>query len=221
MYRWRSRCGDGGRAGLTRDTIPFARDLTTVSPAFPDPHRVTARVVVPKNNTARTASFSIMSCGPLVTVPENMPERLIKKYPNRRLYDTEQSKYITLTQLRQLIIGGEMIKVIDSTSEEDITRTILLQIILETESGGTPLFTADMLSQIIRFYGGTLQGIFGNYLEQSLSLFTAQQEQFQKNIGEDPFTQMANLAQHNMKMWSNLQKEFFNAAGFSGKKEDK
>ncbi len=150
-----------------------------------------------------------------------MSERLIKKYPNRRLYDTEQSKYITLTQLRQLIIGGEMIKVIDSTSEEDITRTILLQIILETESGGTPLFTADMLSQIIRFYGGTLQGIFGNYLEQSLSLFTAQQEQFRKNIGEDPFTQMANLAQHNMKMWSNLQKEFFNAAGFSGKKEDK
>ncbi|MES9926149.1 MAG: polyhydroxyalkanoate synthesis regulator DNA-binding domain-containing protein, partial [Candidatus Thiodiazotropha endolucinida] len=67
-----------------------------------------------------------------------MSERIIKKYPNRRLYDTEQSKYITLTQLRQLIISGESIKVVDSTSEEDITRNILLQIILETESGGQP-----------------------------------------------------------------------------------
>jgi polyhydroxyalkanoate synthesis repressor PhaR len=144
-----------------------------------------------------------------------MSERLIKKYPNRRLYDTEQSKYITLTQLRSLIVGGELIKVIDSTSEEDITRTILLQIILESESGGKPLFTANMLSQIIRFYGGTLQGIFGNYLEQSLGLFTAQQEQIRKNMGEDPFTAMTNLAQNNMKLWSDMQKDFFSAAGFT------
>ncbi|MES9830392.1 MAG: polyhydroxyalkanoate synthesis repressor PhaR [Candidatus Thiodiazotropha sp.] len=150
-----------------------------------------------------------------------MSERIIKKYPNRRLYDTEQSKYITLTQLRQLIISGESIKVVDSTSEEDITRNILLQIILETESGGQPLFTANMLSQIIRFYGGTLQGIFGNYLEQSLGLFTAQQEQLKKNLGEDPFTAMTNLAQSNMKMWTDLQKDFFTAAGFpKTKKED-
>ncbi|MES9940212.1 MAG: polyhydroxyalkanoate synthesis repressor PhaR [Candidatus Thiodiazotropha sp. 6PLUC2] len=151
-----------------------------------------------------------------------MTDRIIKKYPNRRLYDTEQSKYITLTQLRQLIVGGELIKVIDSTTEDDITRSILLQIILESESGGKPLFTADMLSQIIRFYGGTLQGIFGNYLEQSLGLFTAQQEQIKKNMGEDPFSAMTNLAQNNMKMWSDMQKDFFAAAGFSAsKKEDK
>ncbi|MBV2120264.1 MAG: polyhydroxyalkanoate synthesis repressor PhaR [Candidatus Thiodiazotropha taylori] len=151
-----------------------------------------------------------------------MSDRLIKKYPNRRLYDTEQSKYITLSQLRQLIVGGELIKVIDSTTEEDITRTILLQIILESESGGKPLFTANMLSQIIRFYGGTLQGIFGNYLEQSLGLFTAQQEQIRKNMGEDPFTAMTNLAQNNMKLWTDMQKDFFSAAGFSSpKKEEK
>ncbi|MCG8035674.1 MAG: polyhydroxyalkanoate synthesis repressor PhaR [Candidatus Thiodiazotropha taylori] len=151
-----------------------------------------------------------------------MSDRLIKKYPNRRLYDTEQSKYITLSQLRQLIVGGELIKVIDSTTEEDITRTILLQIILESESGGKPLFTANMLSQIIRFYGGTLQGIFGNYLEQSLGLFTAQQEQIRKNMGEDPFTTMTNLAQNNMKLWTDMQKDFFSAAGFSSpKKEEK
>ncbi|MES9859358.1 MAG: polyhydroxyalkanoate synthesis repressor PhaR [Candidatus Thiodiazotropha sp. LLP2] len=151
-----------------------------------------------------------------------MSDRIIKKYPNRRLYDTEQSKYITLTQLRQLIVGGELIKVIDSTTEDDITRSILLQIILESESGGKPLFTADMLSQIIRFYGGTLQGIFGNYLEQSLGLFTSQQEQIKKNIGEDPFSAMTNLAQNNMKMWTDMQKDFFAATGFSNtKKEDK
>ncbi|MCG7871272.1 MAG: polyhydroxyalkanoate synthesis repressor PhaR [Candidatus Thiodiazotropha lotti] len=151
-----------------------------------------------------------------------MSDRLIKKYPNRRLYDTEQSKYITLSQLRQLIVGGELIKVIDSTTEEDITRTILLQIILESESGGNPLFTANMLSQIIRFYGGTLQGIFGNYLEQSLGMFTTQQEQIRKNMGEDPFTAMTNLAQNNMKLWTDMQKDFFSAAGFSSpKKEEK
>ena len=149
-----------------------------------------------------------------------MSDRIIKKYPNRRLYDTEQSKYITLTQLRQLIISGESIKVVDSTSEEDITRNILLQIILETESGGEPLFTSNMLSQIIRYYGGTLQGIFGNYLEQSLGLFTAQQEQLKKNMGEDPFTAMTNLAQNNMKIWTDLQKDFFAAAGFSNTKKD-
>ncbi|MEW8625155.1 MAG: polyhydroxyalkanoate synthesis repressor PhaR [Candidatus Thiodiazotropha sp.] len=149
-----------------------------------------------------------------------MSDRLIKKYPNRRLYDTEQSKYITLSQLRQLIVGGELIKVIDSTTEEDITRTILLQIILESESGGKPLFTANMLSQIIRFYGGTLQGIFGNYLEQSLGLFTAQQEQIRKNMGEDPFTAMTNLAQNNMKLWTDMQKDFLTAAGFSNQKKE-
>jgi polyhydroxyalkanoate synthesis regulator protein len=95
-----------------------------------------------------------------------------------------------------------------------------LQIILETESGGKPLFTADMLSQIIRFYGGALQGIFGNYLEQSLGLFTAQQEQIRKSMGEDPFSAMANLAQNNMKMWTDMQKDFFSAAGFTSYKKD-
>ena len=149
-----------------------------------------------------------------------MSERIIKKYPNRRLYDTEESKYITLSQLRQLIIQGEAIKVVDSTSEEDITRNILLQIILESESGGEPLFTANMLSQIIRFYGGTLQGMFGRYLEQSLSLFTQQQEQFRQNLGEDPFSTMTNMAQQNMKMWTDLQKSFFNAAGMKPEKSD-
>ncbi|MCU7827430.1 MAG: polyhydroxyalkanoate synthesis repressor PhaR [Candidatus Thiodiazotropha sp. (ex Myrtea sp. 'scaly one' KF741663)] len=149
-----------------------------------------------------------------------MSDRIIKKYPNRRLYDTEESKYITLAQLRQLIIQGDAIRVVDSTTEEDITRNILLQIILESESGGEPLFTANMLSQIIRFYGGTLQGIFGRYLEQSLSLFTQQQDQVRKNLGEDPFSAMTQVAQDNMKMWTDMQKNFFSAAGIKPSKSD-
>ena len=149
-----------------------------------------------------------------------MHERIIKKYPNRRLYDTEESKYITLSQLRHLIIRGDSIRVIDSTTEEDITRNILLQIILESESGGEPLFTANMLAQIIRFYGGTLQGIFGRYLEQSLSLFTQQQEQLRSSLGEDPFSAMTHMAQQNIKMWSDMQKSFFSAAGIKPSKQD-
>lgn len=149
-----------------------------------------------------------------------MHERIIKKYPNRRLYDTEESKYITLSQLRHLIIRGDSIRVIDSTTEEDITRNILLQIILESESGGEPLFTANMLAQIIRFYGGTLQGIFGRYLEQSLSLFTQQQEQLRNSLGEDPFSAMTHMAQQNIKMWSDMQKSFFSAAGIKPSKQD-
>ena len=109
---------------------------------------------------------------------------------------------------------------IDSTTEEDITRNILLQIILESESGGEPLFTANMLSQIIRFYGGTLQGIFGRYLEQSLSLFTQQQGKLGSGLGEDPFSAMTNMAQQNIKMWSEMQKSFFSAAGINPTKKD-
>jgi polyhydroxyalkanoate synthesis repressor PhaR len=149
-----------------------------------------------------------------------MSDRFIKKYPNRRLYDTKQSRYITLTELRQLIIGGEIIKVIDSTTEEDITRTILLQIVLETESGDNPLFTTDMLSHIIRFYGSAIQGVFGHYLAQSLSLFSSQQEQVQQSMGEDSLSQMASLVQKNIEMWSEIQQAFFNAAGFSNRKDE-
>ena len=149
-----------------------------------------------------------------------MSEHIIKKYPNRRLYDTEASKYITLAQLRHLIIEGELIKVVDSTTEEDITRNILLQIILESESDGEPLFTANMLSQIIRFYGGTLQGILGRYLEQSLNLFTQQQEQIKSHLGEDPISAMTQIAQQNIKMWSEMQNSFFSAAGIAPRKQD-
>ena len=149
-----------------------------------------------------------------------MPERLIKKYPNRRLYDTVQSKYITLAELKGLVVRGETIKVVDSNTDEDLTRSVLFQIIQESEAGGKPLFTSPMLSQIIRFYGGTVQGLFARYLEESLQLFTQQQEHLGESLGKDSLSQMTKLAEQNMKFWTDMQSEFFKAAGFPGAKKD-
>ncbi|HEV3104306.1 MAG TPA: polyhydroxyalkanoate synthesis repressor PhaR [Trinickia sp.] len=98
-------------------------------------------------------------------------ERFIKKYPNRRLYDTETSTYITLSDVKQLVLDQEDFKVIDAKSNEDLTRSILLQIILEEESGGVPMFSSSMLSQIIRFYGHAMQGMMGAYLEKNIQAF--------------------------------------------------
>ena len=94
--------------------------------------------------------------------------RLIKKYPNRRLYDTQTSAYITLADVKQLVLDSEDFRVIDAKSEDDLTRSILLQIILEEEASGAPLFSSQMLSQIIRFYGHAMQGMMGTYLEKSM-----------------------------------------------------
>src|SRR4051794_22336240 len=101
--------------------------------------------------------------------------RTIKKYPNRRLYDTVESRYITLSDIRRLVIERVEFVVIDKKSQEDITRPILLQVIAEEEHGGEPLMSRDFLSQIIRSYGGAAQGMIGSYLEQSLKLFASQQ----------------------------------------------
>jgi polyhydroxyalkanoate synthesis repressor PhaR len=98
-------------------------------------------------------------------------ERFIKKYPNRRLYDTETSTYITLSDVKQLVLDQEEFKVIDAKTNEDLTRSILLQIILEEESGGVPMFSSSMLSQIIRFYGHAMQGMMGAYLEKNIQAF--------------------------------------------------
>src|SRR4029450_4989445 len=97
--------------------------------------------------------------------------RLIKKYPNRRLYDTQTSTYITLADVKQLVLDHEDFQVIDAKTTDDLTRQILLQIILEEESGGVPIFTAPVLSQIIRFYGNAMQGIMGSYLEKNIQAF--------------------------------------------------
>ncbi|NDB11164.1 MAG: polyhydroxyalkanoate synthesis repressor PhaR, partial [Betaproteobacteria bacterium] len=97
--------------------------------------------------------------------------RQIKKYPNRRLYDTQSSSYITLGDVKQLVLAGDRIRVEDAKTHEDLTRSILLQIILEEEAGGTPLFSSEMLAQMIRFYGHAMQGMMGTYLEKTLQSF--------------------------------------------------
>ena len=98
--------------------------------------------------------------------------RILKKYPNRRLYDTETSSYITLTDVKKMVLGGQNFVVRDAKTAEDLTRSILLQIILEEETGGVPMFSAQSLAQIIRFYGNAMQGMMGSYLEHNLQAFT-------------------------------------------------
>jgi len=105
--------------------------------------------------------------------------RLIKKYPNRRLYDTQTSSYITLADVKELVLKHEDFQVIDAKSNEDLTRSILLQIILEEESAGAPMFSHDVLTQFIRFYGNAMQGIMGNYLERNVEAFLEIQKSIQ------------------------------------------
>ena len=99
------------------------------------------------------------------------PERIIKKYPNRRLYDTETSTYITLADVRQLVMKSARFVVRDAKTGEDLSRSILLQIILEEESGGAPMFTEAVLANIIRFYGNAMQSFMGAYLERNVQSF--------------------------------------------------
>src|SRR3990167_8483452 len=117
------------------------------------------------------------------------PVRLIKKYPNRRLYDTKTSSYITLADVKQMVLKQEEFQVVDAKSGDDLTRQILLQIILEEESGGMPMFTSDLLSQLIRSYGNAMQGMMGSYLERKIRAFQdiqkALQEQSQRMYGDN------------------------------------
>jgi polyhydroxyalkanoate synthesis repressor PhaR len=139
--------------------------------------------------------------------------RVIKKYPNRRLYDTTESRYITLGDIRRLVVDRIEFVVIDKKTQEDITRSILLQVIAEQEHGGEPLMSRDFLSQIIRSYGGQMQGMIGSYLEQSLKLFATQQREVRDRVksmvGVDPIDAVANLAQKNYQRWRSVQEEIF------------
>lgn len=125
--------------------------------------------------------------------------RLIKKYPNRRLYDTKTSSYITLADVKQMVLKHEEFHVVDAKSGDDLTRQILLQIILEEESGGVPMFTSDLLSQMIRAYGSAMQGFMGSYLEKNLAAFQqmqkALQDQSQKVYGDSSRTSQELWAQ--------------------------
>lgn len=118
-------------------------------------------------------------------------DRVIKKYPNRRLYDTDTSSYITLAEIKQLVMNSEPFVVRDAKTGDDLTRSILLQIILEEESQGTPMFTAPVLANIIRFYGHTMQGFMGGYLEKNMQALMDMQAPMVKGVmGTNMFTQM-------------------------------
>ena len=139
-------------------------------------------------------------------------ERLIKKYPNRRLYDTEESRYITLAEVKDLVMRAVPFRVVDSQSEADITRAILLQIIMEQEATGTPLFTAAMLQRFIRFYGDTTQAAFTTFLDQSLDLFVKQQTMFSEQMqgvwGGNPMDFWMKLGQQNMSFWKDMEEAY-------------
>jgi polyhydroxyalkanoate synthesis repressor PhaR len=128
--------------------------------------------------------------------------RLIKKYPNRRLYDTQTSSYITLSDVKQLVLDQEEFKVVDAKSSEDLTRQILMQIILEEEQEGQPMFTPPVLSQIIRSYGNAMQGMMGSYLEKNVQAFVDIQGKLQEQskafydsnkVGPEMWTQFVNM----------------------------
>ena len=140
--------------------------------------------------------------------PEEKAEhatRLIKKYPNRRLYDTKTSSYITLADVKQMVLKQEEFQVVDAKSGDDLTRQILLQIILEEESGGAPMFSSDLLSQMIRSYGSAMQGFMGSYLEKNLEGF----QQMQKALQEQSQRMYGDNSRASHELWS----QFMNLQG--------
>ncbi len=144
--------------------------------------------------------------------------RVIKKYPNRRLYDTDESRYITLADVKDLVKCKIDFVVIDKKSGDDITRSILLQVISEQEQQGEAIMSQDFLSQVIRSYGKSVPGFLAKYLEQSMKLILMQQQnlrgQVRRVVGADPVVAVADAAQKNFNRWKSLQDEVFSR--FSG-----
>lgn len=131
--------------------------------------------------------------------------RLIKKYPNRRLYDTAISSYITLADVKRLVLDGVDFQVVDAKTRADLTRTILLQIISEEEEGGEPIFSSELLAQIIRAYGGNMQNMLTSYLEKSMELWSEQQRVFRERtrhfMDTNPMQMLTQIAERNLAMW--------------------
>lgn len=156
--------------------------------------------------------------------PDEIALRIIKKYPNRRLYDTEESQYITLADVRKLVVDGIEFKVLDQQSQADITNSILLQVIAEHEANGEPMLSRELLTHMIRSYGGQMQGIAGKYLEQSMSLFVQQQrelrERVKQTVGHDPIEIALGLADKNYRRLRSLQDEVFRRFGLKDAERD-
>ncbi len=151
-------------------------------------------------------------------------ERVIKKYPNRRLYDTAISSYITLNDVKELVLSYTPFKVIDAKSGDDLTRATLLQIISEQEDKESPIFTSDILQNVIRFYGDSMQAMMSRFLEHSMKLFMEQQAGFKSPLntflGTNPMTMMQNIAEQNMNMWKSMQENFYTRNGQVNDSED-
>jgi polyhydroxyalkanoate synthesis repressor PhaR len=141
-------------------------------------------------------------------VSEDEQPRIIKKYPNRRLYDTERSQYVTLQQIRSLVLDEIPFIVIDQKSEDDITRSILLQIILEQESETNPLFSNDNLERFIRYYNAGAHTGFSDYIGKSMSFFQQQQREFSKAVSgvasHNPMSFWTDMTQKNIDSWRQM-----------------
>jgi polyhydroxyalkanoate synthesis repressor PhaR len=140
-------------------------------------------------------------------------ERVIKKYANRRLYDATASRHVTLKDIHQLIVQGEQVKILDDATGDDITRSVLLQIVAEQEHFGKPILSAQLLHSIVRFYGTAMEEFTGQYLEKSVEKLLEQQEsmrqQFWKFMSVPPVTGMAEMTRKNMELWGKFQEQMF------------
>ena len=144
-------------------------------------------------------------------------ERIIKKYPNRRLYDTAVSKYVALDDIRRLVVDGVPLRVVDAKTEEDITRNILLQIIVEQEDRGQPILTTELMEKIIRFYGDALQALMAVYLERSVDSFVKQQEALHEHVAnlmeQTPMSVLTEMAERNIELWKSMQEAVYKGFG--------
>jgi polyhydroxyalkanoate synthesis repressor PhaR len=157
--------------------------------------------------SSRSANASMDEAAPEGETKAEIPAgtRVIKKYPNRRLYDTQTSSYITLVDVKAMVMACEHFMAIDAKSGEDLTRSILLQIILEEETGGVPMFSTQALAQIIRFYGHTMQGMMGNYLEKNIQSFI----DLQSKLAENSVVSIPNPVQGFMTSYMEQSRQMF------------
>ena len=141
-------------------------------------------------------------------------ERIIKKYANRRLYDSTGSRHVTLDDVRKMIVSGDKVKVIDDKSGEDLTRAVMLQVIAEQEQFGTPVLSLELLESIIRFYGNPVQEMLTRYMEQSVGSLVRQQQVMRTEMAkvlEGPMAPMAEFARQNLEQWSKIQASMMGA----------
>jgi len=168
------------------------------------------RVEVAKNNKAEPKQANSHQVN-RISKKETPTERIIKKYPNRRLYDTQISRYITLHDVKQLVMEHKEFQVIDAKTNEDLTRCTLMQLIAEEETNGTPILTPEILKEFVRFYGDSMQTMMSRFLEHSVKLFMEKRaglkSPLNSMLGTNKSSLMQNIAKQNMKSFENLFSE--------------